>query len=176
MDRPTLILKETHGAQIRGLDASHAGITHSASHVVAQAPADKKAKTVSESTHIQTSGTIEKGPDSRKLECQPCQTMNDIRMYYCQNSKPLMGSAREAKDGLKRLAASVALRMGFAWRPTTRGLLSKAGEETSRALKHGKHRDRCRLIMDRYAKGEVRRPDGLDQRKHREDSGMGRVV
>lgn len=39
-------------------------------------------------------------------------------------------------------SCDIALRLGFCWRRTTRGFISKAREETKRAFKHAKRDQR----------------------------------
>lgn len=94
---------------------------------------------------------------TNKLERQLCRASNDIRTQYCYNSKLFFGMSEEAREGLKRLAAKVALRLGFYWCHAKQGFFSNTREEAKRALKHAMRarRDRLERIVDRYAKGKV---------------------
>lgn len=67
------------------------------------------------------------------------------------------GTSKEAKEVHHRVAADVALCLGFCGRHTTRGYLSKAREETNRALTHAKsaRHDGFERILDRYNKDKV---------------------
>lgn len=67
-----------------------------------------------------------------------CCAGHDIGLIYCHGCISLFAMPDKNKEGVKRLAADVAQRLGFNWKFATRGYVLKARQETKRALKHGK--------------------------------------
>lgn len=57
------------------------------------------------------------------------------------------------------MTADVAQRLGFNWMYTIRGFVTKARQETKRALKHGKsgHRGGYSCVVDRIHKDKIYR-------------------
>lgn len=155
--RPKMTLKEVVAARVGVRCTSPARVKHSASLVLEETLADKRANIVSDSAYIQICDELGPELDITKLECQLCPTMNDVRAHCCYNCKSTFGAHEEERHGLKRPAANVALRMSFCSRHMTRGFLSKALDEAKRPLKYAK-RARCdgfASIANRYAKDKV---------------------
>lgn len=177
--RPKTILNQTVDtiAGVRG--ANFAGVRHSASAELSGTLVDNRAKAASDSTYTRLCSDIEQELDILNLDCQLCRTMDGARLYSCYKCKSMLGTSKEARDGLKRLAANVASRLGFCWRYTARGILSKAREYTKRALKQAKRarRDGFASIVDHDAKDKVCADSMVLKRcQPGDDAVMGRVV
>lgn len=140
-----MILKTSADTAVGVLDASPAGVKHSASIDLEVALADNGASTVSDLPYIQMCNKIGQELDTTKVEYQLCRRIRAVRTHCCTTAT--------ITRGLQRLAANVALRLGFCWRHTMRGFLSQARGERERAFKHVK-RARCdgfASIVGRYA-------------------------
>lgn len=100
---------------------------------------------------------IEQDIDATKLQCQLCRATNDIKTHLLLQLQVDLWDAEGSERGAPSLAVDVAKRLGFCWRRATQGFLSKAREETKRALKHAvrARRDGFDNVIDRYNKDKV---------------------
>lgn len=111
------------------------------------------------SSYAQGFDDIDRQLGTKALECKLCGAKHNIRINYCHACMSSFGTSRDDKEGFKRLIAEVPRRFGFKWKFTTRGFVSKARQETKRALKHGKvaRREGFFCVIDRLTRDDVYR-------------------